>query len=176
MTKNVVRLIFQDGFWDVLIPFVLMVQFKFLAQFSVDHFVHPVVSTLFALFFCLHLWCDCSFRLNHYIIYIYYFVASCLFLFWPSPYCIVFAVIRRDSVSLLRFPFLSNVQFFWCDIFFVAWNIHTVVFLPISFCFLFIFVLVLSAVFLVHLISLRLYCIFLLLFLKHILSALFLIL
>ena len=42
------------------------------------------------------------------------------------------AAIRRDSVSLLRFPFLSHVQVFSCEIrLFVAWNVQTVVFLLI---------------------------------------------
>ena len=41
------------------------------------------------------------------------------------------AAVRRDSVFLERFLFLSHVQIFSCEIPFVAWNIHTVVFLPI---------------------------------------------
>ena len=79
----------------------------------------------------------------------------------------LFTAIRRDSVSHKRFPFLSHVQFFSCEIslvfsfsplseeiqfltkgfpflamssssrvrfrLFVAWNVHTVVFLPIFF-------------------------------------------
>ena len=37
-------------------PLVLIVKFKFLAQFSVDHFPHPVVSNLrlFCIFCCIH--------------------------------------------------------------------------------------------------------------------------
>ena len=45
-----------------------------------------------------------SFRLCHHIIYICYFIVQCLFLL--SLFCVA---IRRDSVSLLRFPFLSPV-------------------------------------------------------------------
>ena len=46
------RLILQDRFWFKHTPFSGMVQFKFLAQFSVDHLLHPVVSCfiLFAAF------------------------------------------------------------------------------------------------------------------------------
>ena len=59
-----VRLIFQDRFWFVYIPFVHKV--KFLAQFPVDHLSHPVISSL--IFF--RLICDWSFRLYHHITYI----------------------------------------------------------------------------------------------------------
>ena len=41
-----VRLIVQDRFLVVPIPFVRMIQFKFLAQFPVDHLPHRVVSSL----------------------------------------------------------------------------------------------------------------------------------
>ena len=30
------------------------------------------------------------------------------------------AAIRRDSVSLLRFPFLCQVQVFWCEMLFIG--------------------------------------------------------
>ena len=42
--RVLVCIIFLDGFWVVHIRFDLMV--KFLAQFSVDHFDHPIVSCL----------------------------------------------------------------------------------------------------------------------------------
>ena len=39
-------LILQDGFQAVNITLVSMVKFKFLAQYPMDHFLHPVVSSL----------------------------------------------------------------------------------------------------------------------------------
>ena len=36
----------QDGFWVVHEPFGSMVKSKLLAQFSMDHLPHPVVSDL----------------------------------------------------------------------------------------------------------------------------------
>ena len=44
--EEFVRLILQDRFWVVYIPFFRMVKFQFLAQFPVDHFAYPVVSSL----------------------------------------------------------------------------------------------------------------------------------
>ena len=44
--NNFVRLIFLDGFWVVHIKFVRMVKLKLLAQFSVDHLAHTVMSSL----------------------------------------------------------------------------------------------------------------------------------
>ena len=64
------------------------------------------------LIYCIHLLCDWSFRLCHHIIYISYFVTSCLFLLWHNPYGVFCAAIKRDSVSLNRFLFLSHVQVF----------------------------------------------------------------
>ena len=51
VTGNLMCLILQDRFWVVQIPFGRMVKFQFLAQFPVDHLLHPVVSTLI-LFLC----------------------------------------------------------------------------------------------------------------------------
>ena len=52
--EKFVRLILQDRFFGVCISFVRKVKFKFLAQFRVDHFAHPVVSSL-KLFFIANL-------------------------------------------------------------------------------------------------------------------------
>ena len=43
---NFVRLIFQDRFWVVHIPFVRMVKLQLLAQFPVDPLAHTVVLSL----------------------------------------------------------------------------------------------------------------------------------
>ena len=42
-------LIFQERCWVVHIPFVCMVEFKFLAHLSVDHLAHPLMSNLILL-------------------------------------------------------------------------------------------------------------------------------
>ena len=44
-------LIVQDRMWFILIPFVHLVKFQFLAQFQVDHLPQSVVSGL-TLFLC----------------------------------------------------------------------------------------------------------------------------
>ena len=51
ITENFVRFILQDWFWVVHISSVRMIRLQFLAQFPVDHFAHPVVSSL-TLFLC----------------------------------------------------------------------------------------------------------------------------
>ena len=47
--KIIVRLILQDGFWLMLLPFCSIVNFSFLAQFSMNHLPRPVVSSLILL-------------------------------------------------------------------------------------------------------------------------------
>ena len=74
--EKFMRLILQDGFLVVHIPFICMVEFKPLAQFPVDHLVHLVVIC------CILLLCDWSFCFYHHITYIGCFVASYLFLLW----------------------------------------------------------------------------------------------
>ena len=44
-------------------------------------------------------------------------VLSILALIWSVLMALFCVAIRRDSVSLLRFPFLSQVQVFWCEMF-----------------------------------------------------------
>ena len=44
-----VRLILQDRFWVVHVPFVRRDKLQFLAQFPVDHLAHPVVSSFILL-------------------------------------------------------------------------------------------------------------------------------
>ena len=47
-------------------------------------------------------------------------VLSILSLIWLVLMALSCAAIRRDSVSLLRFSFLSHVQVFWCEIVFIS--------------------------------------------------------
>ena len=46
-------------------------------------------------------------------------VLSILVLIWLVLMALSCTAIRRDSVSLLRFPFLSQVQVLWCEMFFI---------------------------------------------------------
>ena len=82
-----------------------------------DHLLHPVVSIriFFALAYYIQLLCDWSFHLHHHITYICYFIVLSIFAL-TKLWCCCCAAIRRDSVSLLRLPFLYHVQVFSCDI------------------------------------------------------------
>ena len=137
--KKFVRLILPDGFWVLHMLFVRMIEFQFLALFPLDHLPHLDVSCLilfFVLICCIRLLSDWSFRPYHHMTYNCYFVASCLLLLWYNwSLCRLFyAAIRRDSVTLLRVPFLRNLQVFSSEISFaVAWNVRTVVLFPFLF-------------------------------------------
>ena len=64
--------------------------------------------------------------------------------------------IRRDSVSLLKFPFLTHVQVFLCEMLFISRLKHPYSCFSSYFCFLFIVILlfiVLSVSFLMAVIS-----------------------
>ena len=102
------------------IPFVRIDKFKFLAQFPVDHLPHPVVSSLvlvFVLVCRIRLLCDSWFRPNYHMTYTCNSVASILFLFVSLVFMALFcAAIRRDLVSLLKFPFHRHFLVFSCEI------------------------------------------------------------
>ena len=51
------------------------------------------------------------------------------------------AAIRRDSVSLLRFPFFSQVQVFWCEMLFIRRLKRSYSCFPSHFCFLVLVIL-----------------------------------
>ena len=115
-----VCVIFYDRCWVVHIPFVGMVKFKYLAHFPVDHLAHTVVSSLILLLcqfaaFAYYM-IDCF--ICHRIAYICYFVASYLSPPWYDWF--LCAAIRRDSVSHLKFPFLSHVQVLSCEMLFIS--------------------------------------------------------
>ena len=72
-------------------------------------------------------------------------ILSILALIWLVPMALFCAAIRRDSVSLLKFPFLSHVQVLSCEMLFISrlkrpWSCF-----PSHFCFL-VFVILLSIV------------------------------
>ena len=56
-------------------------------------------------------------------------VLSILALIWFVLTALSCAAIRRDSVSLLRFPFLNQVQVFWCEMLFIRRLKRTLLFL-----------------------------------------------
>ena len=99
------------------IPFVRMLKFKFLAQFPVDHLAHPIMSSL--ILFCtnfLHsliMWLIISSLSSHNQHLIFCCVSSILALRWLV---LLWAALRRNSVSLLKFPFLSHVHVFLGEI------------------------------------------------------------
>ena len=83
-------------------------------------------------------------------------VLSILTLIWLVLMALFFAAIRRDSVSLLKFPFLSQVQVFKCEMLFISCFKVLLSCFSFHFCFLVMVILlvfVLSASFLVAIIS-----------------------
>ena len=75
---------------------------------------------------CIRLLCDWWFHLCHRIVCICYFVASYLSSLWYDLFwwrCFMLPI-RRDSVSLLKFPFLSHVQVLSCEMF-IYWSFKT---------------------------------------------------
>ena len=59
-----------------------------------------------------------SFLSPHSLHLLFCCVLSILALIWLVLMVLSCAVIKRDSVSLLRFPFLTQVQVFWCEMLF----------------------------------------------------------
>ena len=126
----------------------------------------PVSSyTLFGLICCIRLLCDWLFRLYHHIIYICYFVASCLFLLWYTLFLQRCFVLLSKEIRFLSscFPFLAMSTFSWERIrLFAAWGVQGVAFLPIfvfclfilSFIFFVLLLIVLFVLFPVAVISL----------------------
>ena len=103
-------LIIQNGFWVVHIPFINMDKFQFLAQF-------PAIVSSRIFFLCYFAYCVISRFVSittkstsTILLRLIYF---CMNIF--GPYGVVCATIRRDSVSLLMFPFLSHVLVFPCE-------------------------------------------------------------
>ena len=60
-------------------------------------------------------------------------VLSILALIWLVLMALSCAAIRMDSVSLLRFPFLSQVQVFWCEMIIIIINIIIIIIIIYSF-------------------------------------------
>ena len=92
------------------ISFFRIFKFRFLAQFPIDHIPYPVVSTCIL---SLHEFAVFAFYvIDHFIsitniTYNCYFVASYLLIpwYWLVLKALFYAVIRRDSISLLKVSF-----------------------------------------------------------------------
>ena len=115
--------IFKDRCRVVHVPFVRMVKFKFLAHLSVYHLVDPVVSSLIFfpsnLLHSLLMWLLVS-SLSPYSLHLLFCcVLSILALIWLFLKALFCAAIRRDSVSRLKFPFLSLFKFFFMQMLFI---------------------------------------------------------
>ena len=115
-----------------------MIRFQYLAHFPLDHFPYPAAYCL-ELFLCLFAY-FADYEIDRFIsittqsmsalllrlIYICFNIVGRMVL--------IYAAIRRDSVSLSSFPFLIHVMSFRVRFpLFVAWNIHTDGFLLISY-------------------------------------------
>ena len=129
--ENISLLIFQEGFWVVSISFDRMVKFQFLAQSPVDHLATQPYLVLYSL--CANLplslivWLIVS-SLSPHGPHLQFCCVLSIFIFTYLVLMALFcAAIRRDSVSLKRFPFISHVQVFSCEISIV----HIIVFLSI---------------------------------------------
>ena len=85
----------------------------------------PTQSCLALYSFCANLlhslimWLIVSSSSLHSLHLLFCCVLSILALIWFVLMALICAAIRRDSVSLLRFPFLSQVQIFWCEMLFI---------------------------------------------------------
>ena len=104
-----------------------MVKFKFLAQFPVDHIAHPVVSLCANLLHSLIMGLIILSLSPHNIHLLFCCVLSSFALTWFLWHC--FVLLLEKIQFLLRFPFLSYVHVFMCEILLITWNIDTVIFL-----------------------------------------------
>ena len=86
----------------------------------------PTQSCLVLYSFCANLlhslimWLMVSSLWLHYIHLLFYCVLSILALIWLVLMALFCAAIRRESVSLLKFPFLSYIQVFSCEMLFIS--------------------------------------------------------
>ena len=110
--------ILQDWCWIEHIPFIDMFKFEFIVQFLIDHFVQTVIfsHTLFVLICFICLKCDWLFRLYYHIIFncsiVFSYIIAFILLIRMG---LLYAVIKRYSVSLFRSPFFGHLQVFACE-------------------------------------------------------------
>ena len=98
-----------------------MVKFQFLALVLEDHLSHPFVFVLYS--FCANLLHSLITRLMvlslspHNLHLLFCCILSIPALIWLVLMALFYAAIWRGTVSLLKFPFLSHVQVFSCEMF-----------------------------------------------------------
>ena len=86
----------------------------------------PIQSCLDLYSFCANLlhslimWLIVSSLWPHSLHLLFCCVLSIVALIWLVLIALSCAAIRRDSVSFLKFPFLSQVQVFWCEMLFIS--------------------------------------------------------
>ena len=86
----------------------------------------PTQSYLVLYSFCVNLlhllimWLMFSSRSPHNLHLLFFCVLSILTLIWLVLMALFYAAFRRDSVSLLKFPFLSHVQLFWYEMLLIS--------------------------------------------------------
>ena len=101
-----------------------MVKFKYLAHFPVD-ITFPTQSFQVLYSFCVNLlhslmWLVVSSLSPHNLHLLFCWVLSILALIWLVLMALFCAAIRRDSVSLLKFPFLSQVPVLSWEMLFIS--------------------------------------------------------
>ena len=121
-----------------------MVKFKFLAQFPMDPFAYPVMSTLILILrWFLHsliMWLMVSSLSLHNLHLLFCCILSIHALIWLVLILLFCAAIRRDSVFLLRFPFLGHIHVFSFEMLLISHLKHSC--FSSHFCFLVIVVVV----------------------------------
>ena len=104
--------------------FVRMVKFKFLAHFAVDYLANQSCLVLYSFFvnllYSLIMWLIVSSLSPDSQHFLFCWVLSILALIWLVLMALICAAIWRDSVSLLKFPFLSHVQVLSCEMLFIS--------------------------------------------------------
>ena len=86
----------------------------------------PTQSCLVLYSFCANLlhslimWLMVSSLSLHSLLLLFCCILSILALIWLVLTALFYAAIRRGSVSLLKFPFLSHVQVFSCEMLFIS--------------------------------------------------------
>ena len=100
----------------------------------------PTLSCLVLYSFCANLrhsliiWLMVSSLSLHSLHLLFCCVLSILAMIWLVPTALFCAAIKRDSVSLLKFPFLSHVQVLSCEMLFISrLKCQEICFLPIFF-------------------------------------------
>ena len=114
--KNFERLILQDRFWVLHIPLVRIVKFQFLQWITLPTQSCLVFYSFWAnLLPSLIMWLIVSSISPHNLHLLFCYIFSILALLW-LVLIEFYAAIRRDSISLLRFPSLSHIQVFTSEI------------------------------------------------------------